>query len=177
MTGRRSTLRRVGKWVGLGLCAIIVAAATGSTAREEGYTAYDGARVSVTVWEGGIAISWWSPAPPSPQSGEWLPPQATAAEIAQLERLIAELDRLAARPWYLKIAWLPRIKGDRADGHLFLPLWIPLVIVAVPMAILWWRDRRRLPPGHCRQCGYNLTGNVSGVCPECGTPVGRRDEG
>jgi len=20
-------------------------------------------------------------------------------------------------------------------------------------------------------CGYNLTGNVSGVCPECGTPV------
>ena len=23
----------------------------------------------------------------------------------------------------------------------------------------------------CRQCGYNLTGNVSGRCPECGTPV------
>jgi predicted RNA-binding Zn-ribbon protein involved in translation (DUF1610 family) len=23
----------------------------------------------------------------------------------------------------------------------------------------------------CRKCGYNLTGNVSGVCPECGTPV------
>jgi len=22
----------------------------------------------------------------------------------------------------------------------------------------------------CRACGYNLTGNVSGVCPECGTP-------
>ena len=21
----------------------------------------------------------------------------------------------------------------------------------------------------CRRCGYNLTGNVSGVCPECGT--------
>ena len=23
----------------------------------------------------------------------------------------------------------------------------------------------------CRPCGYNLTGNVSGVCPECGTPI------
>jgi hypothetical protein len=23
----------------------------------------------------------------------------------------------------------------------------------------------------CGKCGYNLTGNVSGVCPECGTPV------
>jgi tetratricopeptide (TPR) repeat protein len=27
------------------------------------------------------------------------------------------------------------------------------------------------PPGHCIQCGYSLTGNVSGRCPECGTPV------
>jgi len=23
----------------------------------------------------------------------------------------------------------------------------------------------------CRECGYNLTGNVSGRCPECGTPI------
>ncbi len=28
-----------------------------------------------------------------------------------------------------------------------------------------WRRRRR---GLCVGCGYNLTGNVSGVCPECG---------
>ena len=25
--------------------------------------------------------------------------------------------------------------------------------------------------GRCLDCGYNLTGNVSGICPECGTPV------
>jgi len=24
---------------------------------------------------------------------------------------------------------------------------------------------------HCGQCGYNLTGNVSGVCPECGWKI------
>lgn len=24
------------------------------------------------------------------------------------------------------------------------------------------------PPGFCNRCGYNLTGNASGVCPECG---------
>jgi hypothetical protein len=25
----------------------------------------------------------------------------------------------------------------------------------------------------CRQCEYNLTGNLSGICPECGTPIAR----
>ena len=28
----------------------------------------------------------------------------------------------------------------------------------------------RVPTGHCANCGYNLTGNVSGICPECGLP-------
>ena len=27
-----------------------------------------------------------------------------------------------------------------------------------------------IPVGLCRNCGYNLTGNVSGVCPEYGKP-------
>lgn len=30
-----------------------------------------------------------------------------------------------------------------------------------------WRRRH----GRCTQCGYDLTGNVSGVCPECGRNV------
>lgn len=29
----------------------------------------------------------------------------------------------------------------------------------------------RIPHGYCRKCRYNLTGNVSGICPECGTPI------
>lgn len=28
----------------------------------------------------------------------------------------------------------------------------------------------------CLHCGYDLTGNVSGVCPECGKPVLRAEE-
>jgi hypothetical protein len=31
-----------------------------------------------------------------------------------------------------------------------------------------WRRRRK---GLCVRCGYNLTGNTSGVCPECGVAV------
>jgi len=53
-----------------------------------------------------------------------------------------------------------------------LPLWIPLLVVAVPTNLLWFRDaRRRFPPGHCPYSGYNLTGNQSGVCPECGKTI------
>ena len=33
------------------------------------------------------------------------------------------------------------------------------------------RAPRRERRGLCRHCGYNLTGNVSGICPECGTPM------
>ena len=40
----------------------------------------------------------------------------------------------------------------------------------------WPGFRRRFKPNECRHCGYDLTGNVSGVCPECGTPINDPDE-
>ncbi len=54
-----------------------------------------------------------------------------------------------------------------------MPLWLPLRVIAIPTAWLFHRDRKRIQPGHCQMCGYDLTGNVSGVCPECGTKVER----
>ena len=49
-----------------------------------------------------------------------------------------------------------------------LPLWLLLLLTAIPTAWLWHRDRRRIRPGCCLRCGYDLTGNTSGVCSECG---------
>ena len=37
-----------------------------------------------------------------------------------------------------------------------------------------WCGTRRYVPGHCWRCGYNLTGNDSGRCPECNEPTGAR---
>jgi len=34
--------------------------------------------------------------------------------------------------------------------------------------------RRRRRCGLCVKCGYNLTGNTTGVCPECGTKIEAR---
>jgi predicted RNA-binding Zn-ribbon protein involved in translation (DUF1610 family) len=53
---------------------------------------------------------------------------------------------------------------------LALPLWIPLAIL-IPLAVWLFRRAYHTPPAVCRSCGYDLTGNVSGECPECGTAV------
>ena len=60
---------------------------------------------------------------------------------------------------------------------------IPGVCVAIGMFGLLWlqrramrRDIRRILVKRgvtiCIPCGYDLTGNTSGRCPECGTPCG-----
>ena len=33
------------------------------------------------------------------------------------------------------------------------------------------KRRMRIRTGNCPKCNYNLTGNTSGICPECGTPI------
>lgn len=39
------------------------------------------------------------------------------------------------------------------------------------MSFLRWEDEEGTQPSTCNHCGYNLTGNVSGLCPECGKEV------
>jgi rubrerythrin len=44
-----------------------------------------------------------------------------------------------------------------------------MLVIGALIVLSWWWDRRsKTRFGHCQKCGYNLTGNVSGVCPECG---------
>ena len=56
-----------------------------------------------------------------------------------------------------------------------LPMWALFVVfTAYPASALvrgFVRGWRRRKLGLCLKCGYDLTGNVSGVCPECGTEV------
>jgi len=52
----------------------------------------------------------------------------------------------------------------------------PQILSFMLYSIAAWRHwfhptKRRTPPGHCRNCDYDLTGNVSGICPECGQPI------
>lgn len=50
-----------------------------------------------------------------------------------------------------------------------IPFWLVLIAVAIPTAWFSYRDYQLRPRrGFCDQCGYDLTGNTSGVCTECG---------
>lgn len=51
----------------------------------------------------------------------------------------------------------------------FYPTWWFLLAALIPTLLAWRKQRRPYPPGHCRKCGYNLKGNVTGKCSECGT--------
>jgi len=48
--------------------------------------------------------------------------------------------------------------------------WFANLIVWSLFLILWRRSRKH-PKGHCQDCGYDLTGNESGACPECNAAV------
>lgn len=51
----------------------------------------------------------------------------------------------------------------------FLLILSPIVGLCIAVAPPVERSGRIVL--RCHVCGYNLTGNVSGRCPECGTPV------
>lgn len=46
---------------------------------------------------------------------------------------------------------------------------LPSGLAAFCRHLLTWRLEHG--PGKCSNCGYDLTGNTSGVCPECGTRI------
>ena len=65
----------------------------------------------------------------------------------------------------------PFVDVENASRSIYvgLPFWLLIGIGSVFAAIAWRIDR--LPAGFCKTCEYDLTGNTSGVCPECGERI------
>lgn len=77
---------------------------------------------------------------------------------------------------------IERIFPDREPSEQYEYTVIPYGLIGWAAAILpaaraddWLRRRGgrllRHRARRCTRCGYNLTANVSGVCPECGTVI------
>jgi len=70
--------------------------------------------------------------------------------------------------------------GNRSRSMVGIVLFVPHAYVCLALVILpAFRGRRVLRRwranrcGLCQTCFYDLNGNVSGVCPECGTAIGQ----
>ena len=60
--------------------------------------------------------------------------------------------------------------GVVQNRYFGIPHWFTATCLAI-LPALWlikWNKRRKLGPNTCPACSYDLTGNESGKCPECG---------
>lgn len=117
----------------------------------------------------------------------WEPGQSQAIKVyldrgSFLIRYIRDVDTTKIRsrgPVFGKLelrTGLADRRHDRGSYARFVrigsPFWIPFLVFGIYPAIAFirgplrrWHRRRK---GLCVRCGYDLRGNVSGVCPECG---------
>ena len=49
-----------------------------------------------------------------------------------------------------------------------LGIYLMAFVITLKLRSIQWSREDRLPTGLCPRCSYDLTGNVSGVCSECG---------
>ena len=178
MTRKPSRLRRWMKWVGLVGCAVVLGLwCVSAVLTIRGRTSPWPDGLSIELGRGAIVVTWQVGHVPDEKVQRFLRTCRLLAGAGPFNdsRILggwqvlhhSDLDfwtqlyaTPALRPW----------KWSARSWSVIVPLWFLTAIVSIPTAILWYRDRRQ-PPGHCQACGYDLTGNVSGKCPEYGEAV------
>lgn len=113
----------------------------------------------------------------------WLWRLAIAAAIPiPFGALILWIEFVRARQFGLvgltgHLGWLLSFAVDRqAAGELAAILLCTLayaLCVWIAYHAVTYHYTPKYEAGQCRGCGYDLTGNQSGVCPECGRPTKR----
>ena len=148
MNPQRHRLRRILKWACGGVCFFSLALLLVS-AKWSVYV--DCGRYELYLGGGTLSVSW---SQFDIASGTW---DISAFEVDNFVQRIGLLD-------------LPSLNILEWAWGFGLPLWWVVVLFACPMTYRWWRNRR-IRPGYCSSCGYNLTANTTGICPECGTHI------
>ncbi len=134
-------------------------------------TASEGIHSGV-VWTSGHMLCYKSRGSLAP----WLPGGFSVAPARGIGHYWPSV--LGARVTFIGFRYGSGFWGDTHITIIDAPLWIPCSITAVPIFVLGFgtarrsrllrRHQRRASAGLCVRCGYNLKGNQSGACPECG---------
>jgi hypothetical protein len=165
---RLQRLWRVGKWAGVVLSLVIVMAWAGSLRGSLSYRVIDWRHVRiettgalgyqqptlVTTLESGYVVCYYCLifiGKPGWNCQMFPPPCRWRLTSTYWGTLTSADWKFNGCPWFV-----------------VLPIWLPFILVTLPTAFLFYLDRRRIPPHCCQKCGYDLTGNTSGTCPECG---------
>ena len=151
MMQQRTRFRRGSKWGGSVLTVLLVVIMVGSAGRREPGVAITRS-LDIFVTAGRLRIEYYA----RPRGSNELPYTPCLKALGHSRRQGFE--------WWFQ--W-----GQWSDVRLystevFIPLWVLVLLTGLPTGWLWWRERER--PGLCASCGYDLRGNASGVCPECG---------
>jgi 4-amino-4-deoxy-L-arabinose transferase-like glycosyltransferase len=128
-----------------------------------------------TVW-GDIDRTFLEP----PQFGVW---RYVSSDAEPFPTLSSRIGEEGTPPGWLNVGGF--VFGRHTSGPdlpysvLAVPYWAVFLPLAIPSALLLLRRiRRRVAPGHCPSCGYDLRA-TPGRCPECGHqpgPVGKLSE-
>jgi hypothetical protein len=171
---RRPRLRRLFKWGGMATCLLILVVVV-VTSRVCVCLAWPGptvARLPYKHWKvyvnnGGVKVEIWL-VDEGPPWGYPHPPMGGSS-----------LGTGRWWPWIWRYdsyqSW--RLTADAVKCNfqrIVIPFWLLFLLVLMPTLLLWYPDYRAwraYPPSHCQKCGYDLTGNESGRCPECGREI------
>jgi hypothetical protein len=92
--------------------------------------------------------------------------------------------RMRKSEQFVGISWASsqKLRAFRVSGHIyFANVWLEktrfswwhlAILLTLPFGcMILLRLFKRSKKGHCSECGYDLRGNVTGVCSECGTLI------
>ena len=121
-----------------------------------------------------LAGGWWSLRSIGSDETEWI-------RVGKDDLVLSVGERPGPR-W--RPFWFDQFGGfgysiGRDYTRIWVPFWFPVCVFAAYPCFVFFRTRlrrrvilERQLEGLCTRCAYDLTGNTSGVCPECGTRTG-----
>jgi hypothetical protein len=147
-------------WVltGLFLCSALVSAITCHAGIN--FSSGDG-YWHVNIEGGGVTVVW----------SEHTRERWTWAARRDGKPLRATFEVCWKKTWSAASLW-PVLRLGASGSRVTLPLWAAPVMLVGLAGLAWWRKSGNFGQNQCPQCAYDLTGNVSGICPECGNPIG-----